>query len=287
MRQIIAKFLLLIYNNVKRSNLLRNLIKGLIGDRKFVFDFNGLKICASPNSAIESNIIFNSYNEVIILKLIENYAAKGYNFIDIGANIGLHSISAAKSNPNIEIFSFEPETNNFNCFIRNIDLNDIGNIRPFKMGLGNFKGTISMNINQDWNKGRHSLKVSFGENTKKLNIPLTRLDDFKEYINCENLLLKIDVEGFEKEVIEGGEKIIGEIKQGAIIIELLEEINGLDVCKSIVETLKASEFDAIYKIHANQFISVKEFEGSADYILVKGNDSQNLFNNFNKKCEKV
>ncbi len=283
MRQIIIIFFLQLYNNVKRSNLLRNIIKQLYGTRKFVLKFNNFKIYASTSSAIESNIIFNSYNEIIILKVIEQYATKGYNFIDIGANIGLHSISAAKCNTEIEILSFEPETNNFNCFIRNIVLNGFENIRPFKMGLGNFKGTVAMNINQEWNKGKHSLKVNFGENTKKLNIPVTRLDDFKEFIHCDNLLIKIDVEGFEKEVIEGGQKIISSVKQGAIIIELLEEINGIDVCKSIVETLIENEFNAIYKVNEkNQFVSVNEFQGSADYIFLKGNDAQILFDNFNK-----
>lgn len=283
MRKILITFLLFLYNKVKRSNLLRKIIKYLYGTRKFVYKFNNFNIYTSTSSAIESNIIFNTYNENSILKLIQYYATKGYNFIDIGANIGLHSLMAAKSSTEIEIYSFEPEPNNFNWFIKNIGLNNFENIRPFKMGLGNFKGTLALNINQDWNKGRHSLKVDFGEKNKKITIPIIYLDDFNELITSEKLFIKIDVEGFEKEVIDGAQKIINKISQGAIIIELLEEINGIDVCKSIVDTLKSNEFDLIYKVNTNnQFVKVNNYEGSADYVLLKGHESKIVFDNFNK-----
>ncbi|QGK76875.1 hypothetical protein [Flavobacterium sp. SLB02] len=93
------------------------------------------------------------------MKIINYFAVKNYNFIDIGANIGVHSLTAAHTNLNIEIFSFEPEPTNF---IKNISFNDSLNIRPFKLGLGEHKYIIPMNINEGWNKGKNSLKISFG-----------------------------------------------------------------------------------------------------------------------------
>ncbi|MEO8515692.1 MAG: FkbM family methyltransferase [Flavobacterium sp.] len=270
MIQIISKFLLFIYN-IKRSNSIRKLIKKTIGNKKIQVKFNDFKIDAGINSAIESNIIFNEYNEITVLKIIKNYCSKQYHFIDVGANIGLHSLTAASSNANIEIFSFEPEPDNYLSFIRNIGHNDFVNIRPFRMGVGNFNGNTILNINEGWNKGKHSLKVSFNESTKKAVIPVIQLNNFKENLKFESLLIKIDVEGFEKEVIEGASQVFSNAENLVLIIELVTEINELETCKEIIETLKNYGFEKIYKINSNNDCSsVIGYEGSADYIFIKG-----------------
>lgn len=279
MKNSITAFLLFLYHKVKRSHLLRKWIKKLIGSGKIALEFNGFKMYAGVTSAIESNVVFNSYNEIKVLELISRLASNGYHFIDIGANIGIHSMTAAKANPDIEIFSFEPESNNFTNFLQNIGLNQFDNIRPFKMGLGNFKGNTFMNINEGWNKGKHSLKVNFQENDKKITIPVNQLDSFKEYVTGNKLLLKIDVEGFEKEVLEGAKAVVSQVENGVIIIELVTEINSLDTCHEIVNLLNSYGFDQIYKINTeNKLVSVQAYEGSADYVFVKGTEaSQFLF----------
>jgi FkbM family methyltransferase len=274
MIQMISKGLLLFYNNIKRSNSLRRLIKKSIGNRKIQIDFNDFKIYAGINSSIESNIIFNDYNEITVLKIIKNYCAKNYNFIDVGANIGLHSLTAASSNAAIEIFSFEPEPDNYLSFIKNIGLNEYANIRPFRLGVGNFKGNTILNINEGWNKGKHSLKVNFNENSKKINIPVIQLDDFKENLNFKFLLIKIDVEGFEKEVVEGANQVLDAAENVVLIIELITEINGFDTCKEITTILKNKKFEYIYKINSdNKFADVADFEDSGDYIFLKGQEA--------------
>ena len=271
MKNLILKNALFTYHNLKRSTQLRLFIKKIIGTGKIEYDFNGFKIFAGTTSAIESNIIFNQYNEIAVLKLIAKYASQDYHFIDIGANIGIHSLTAAAANTSIEIFSFEPETNNFLSFIKNIGLNRFQNIRPFKMGLGNFKGNTSLNINDGWNKGKHSLKVIFDDNATKLNIPVIQLDGFIDYFHSDNLLLKIDVEGFEKEVIEGGLQLIDKIPNMVIIMELVIEINGAATCQEIIAILQAHHFVAVYKINSrNHLERVSAFDGSADYVFLKG-----------------
>jgi FkbM family methyltransferase len=236
-----------------------------------VIPFNGFKINVGTNSAIESNLIFDSYNEFNILKLIKKFSADGYNFIDIGANIGVHSLTAASANDTIEIFSFEPESNNFKHFIDNISLNSYQNIRPFKMGLGNSKVVSVLNINEGWNKGRHSLKVDFQGSTKKLKIPITTLDSFIDVIDTHQIIFKIDVEGFEKEVLQGAKSILQKAEKSMLIIELVSEINEVETCKEIIDTLKSHGFQKIYKMDLNNtMIAVDGFNGSADYVCFKG-----------------
>jgi FkbM family methyltransferase len=271
MKQLLLNFLLYCYHNITKSNRLRKSIKKVIGSSKIVIPFNGFKINVGTNSAIESNLIFDSYNEFNILKLIKKFSADGYNFIDIGANIGVHSLTAASANDTIEIFSFEPESNNFKHFIDNISLNSYQNIRPFKMGLGNSKVVSVLNINEGWNKGRHSLKVDFQGSTKKLKIPITTLDSFIDVIDTHQIIFKIDVEGFEKEVLQGAKSILQKAEKSMLIIELVSEINEVETCKEIIDTLKSHGFQKIYKMDLNNtMIAVDGFNGSADYVCFKG-----------------
>ncbi|MFZ4671088.1 MAG: FkbM family methyltransferase [Flavobacterium sp.] len=275
MRQLIVQILLKIYNFYLKKDRLKRLIKIIIGDKKIIITFNGFKIYTSNNSAIESSILFGEYSEQIILDLIKKYANKNYNLIDIGANVGIHSLTAATINNKIEVFSFEPEPSNFLSFIKNIGLNNIENIRPFRMGLGDVVGNNMLNINKGWNKGKHSIKVNFAPNfNERISIPVTKLNAFKDNIIGENFIVKIDVEGFEREVIEGADEIFKKFDNCILIIELITEINDLEICKKIISSLKEKDFEHIYKISNRvDLILVEDYEGSADYIFIKGKDA--------------
>lgn len=277
MKESLLKILFLIYN-FKRSNLLRNIIKKIAEKSTIQVVFNNFKVYVSLNSALESKVIFNEYDEMIILDLIKKYATAGYDFIDVGANIGLHSLTASKANSLIEIFSFEPEPDNFLSFIKNIGLNEFKNIRPFCLGLGNVNTVISMNINEGWNKGKHSIKVNFNDCKTKINIPITQLDDFSQNILSNQLIVKVDVEGFEKEVLEGAKEVLNQTENVVLIIELLEEINGVNACQEITNFLVENNFKTILKIEENSFFEVRKYEGSSDYVFLKGKDAVTSFN---------
>ena len=116
MREIFIKQLLFIYKYFIKSSFIRNRIKYFVGNRKIVVFFNNFKIYVGVKSAIEANVFFYTYNEDDVLKLIKKYSSLNYSFYDVGANIGIHSLTAAATNSEILIYSFEPEVNNYNNF---------------------------------------------------------------------------------------------------------------------------------------------------------------------------
>jgi hypothetical protein len=115
------------------------------------------------------------------------------------------------------------------------------------------------------------LKVNFSENSRKIKIPVATLDSCIKLIEKEQVLIKIDVEGFEKEVIEGAKEFFHEVVNSVLIIELLTEVNGAVNCQEITENLTSLGFTTVYKITGENTIDlVTAFDGSADYIFVKG-----------------
>lgn len=278
MRTFVLNKLLFVYNNFKKSEILRATIKKLIDSRKLKIKFHNFYIMAGINSAIESNLMFKEYNETFILKVIHLFASLNYNFVDIGANIGVHSLTASSANQDIEIFAFEPENKNYLNFINNISINNILNIRAFKMGLGDAISLKKLNLNEGWNEGKHSLKIDFDNSKKSVNIPVFKLDEFEKFLKFDSLAIKIDVEGFELEVIRGSKIVFNQIDEMVLIIELIIEISTKETCETIFKELEELNFSKKYKIVNNKSIQeVYGFGESGDYIFIKGEKTKSLF----------
>lgn len=277
----IINLLLKVYDRTK-SHKIRKFIKWYLKGKDIEIIYKNVRFKVQTASSIEFLLIFNEYNETNIIAIIQYLTRKSYSFIDIGANIGIHSLMASKANSNIKIYSFEPEPSNYKRFTENIKLNYFSNnISAFNLGLGNIIETKNLNINGASNKGKHSLKRNFGSENTQIPISIERLDSFKNLVlPTKSLLIKIDVEGFEMEVIDGAVKFLKSIDEIVIIIELLEEINTLKGCRQIYDRLFSDHFDVCYKITEKGIRAVTEYASSGDYLFLKGNESKGIFNEF-------
>ena len=138
---------------------------------------------------------------------------------DVGANIGYTSLYYASMNGTAQIFSFEPHPDIFIRAQENIALNQFRNINLINLGLGEKKEVLKLYEVNEHNPGmnriiREEKDFAF----KKINVDT--LDQFVAEKNIEHLdLIKIDVEGFEYAVINGGKEAIQKHKP-LLFIEL-------------------------------------------------------------------
>ena len=124
-------------------------------------------------------------------------------FVDIGANIGNHSIFMAAIS-NCDVVSIEPNKHLATAFSETIKLNNFSKkIDLIEKGIGQNAGHAAFQKEIPNNLGAQKLGKT---NSSNGDIELTTLDD----LNFDNSLklLKIDVEGMEMEVLRGGEKTI-------------------------------------------------------------------------------
>jgi FkbM family methyltransferase len=127
---------------------------------------------------------------------------------DVGAYTGIYSLVAAKSNKNLKVFSFEPNPDLFNALKKNIKLNFVRECNPQQLALDNVSGKDYLYLN-------HAVYSSIGSlietvpGQKKILIEKTTLDKFciEKSIECIDLM-KIDVEGYEINVLQGGRTIL-------------------------------------------------------------------------------
>lgn len=139
----------------------------------------------------------------LILSLLEtlNLELNLKTFVDVGANIGLHSIFFNQIFKEIYAFEAHPKTYQ----ILKFNISEYKNIHSFNFGIGSKEDVLKLHSN------RHNLGgSSFVYDQKSglhYNVKIKKLDQFKDKL--KNIgLIKIDVEGMEFDVIEGANEII-------------------------------------------------------------------------------
>ncbi len=136
-------------------------------------------------------------------------------FIDVGANIGSYTILAGGA-VGARCVSVEPIKSTFDLLEENINLNRLsGNVQALNMGIGKEKGVLRFTAGLD----TVNHVVADSEQVESIvEVPIVTLNDLLE--KQEPLLIKIDVEGFETNVIAGADKVFSNSSLLAVIMEL-------------------------------------------------------------------
>lgn len=184
---------------------------------------HGFVILVDPtiDKGVEKSIFnFGTYEEGT-LNILENILVNKSSFVDIGANIGLMSLHAANIlNGKGRVISFEPLPGTYNILQHNIKINNFNNIDAANLALGSENGTVEIFENLKINRGSSSL-IKPDETESGYKIEIKRLDDYLAENNIDHKVdcLKIDVEGWELEVLKGASSLLSKPDAPVCIIE--------------------------------------------------------------------
>ena len=186
----------------------------------------------NPKGVIERNLANRQFYEQDMLFFIrDNYS--GGTFIDVGSSIGNHSIYFTKIAD--EVHSFEPLIESCDMHLRTIELNGIKNNYVYNMALGEKEEDATVKKLEDDNIGNNVVTKDDGQRIK-----IKTLDSF----NFSNVtLMKIDVQGYEFNVLKGAIETIKKYKPGLFI-----EIETEDRLKEIGDFLSAFGYELYNKV---------------------------------------
>lgn len=211
----------------------------------------GFDLLLNPviDNGVERTLYYFGTYEKGTLNFIKEHLPKGGTFFDIGANIGLMSIFAARClSDNGKVYSFEANPETAKLLRYNIKLNKISNIEVVDKAVGNDTGKIRIYDNWSVNRGGATL-IKPEKETNSFEVDLIRIDDMAEYSNSAISMIKIDVEGFELDVLKGLEKILRKTGPPKLIIECSADRNNhYDSVYEIYDFIKKVNNYRIYKL---------------------------------------
>lgn len=178
--------------------------------QKEVTTIEGIKFLGIVENIVEVHV-----TNIPEIEFCKREIKKGDTIIDAGANIGYFTLFFSKLvGEEGKVIAFEPDPTNFDILKKNIKLNGITNVELVKKGISNRNESMKL-YKSDVSGGHSLIKNEWGK--EFTTIQTVTLDD---YFNDQKIdLIKIDVEGFELEVIEGGTKLFNNNKKIKIISE--------------------------------------------------------------------
>ena len=186
------------------------------------------------------------------IEWIENFEKKNDKIIfwDVGANIGLYSIYAAKIHKSIEVISFEPSTNNLRVLSKNIFANKLNSkIKIFQLPLSDQEFKFAEFKESQFNEGasHNCFYYDMDFEGKKINIKnnYNIMGTSIRYILDNNILdvpdyIKIDVDGIEHLILKGAGKHLLNTRIKNIQIEINE--NFKEHFETVVDILSKNGF---------------------------------------------
>ena len=232
--------------------LIDSLVKNYFLARKInviFLNYKNLKLEINMGDSFDRVFLFKGNWEDDQIDYLLKYSKNNITdiFIDVGSNNGLYSLMFAKNNSNIKILSYEPIKLTYEKQVRNILLNNFDkNIDVFNYGLSNKSYNAHFSTKSSYNYKQSSLyKVSSkGDQICKVY----KFDEISN-ITKKNLIIKVDVEGHEKQVVEGMKRTLS---QNSILLQIeifdknFENINNF-LLKLGFQFLFKISFDHYYK----------------------------------------
>jgi len=211
------------------------------------------------------------------LEWIDSFdGSKKVIFWDIGANIGLYSIYAALKYPAIEVICFEPSTSNLRILSRNISINKLEEkIKINQFPLTNKSNEYQILREKDFMEGVGENVFGADYNWQGKNFESN--NNYQIYGTSINYLIKnqilkipnyikIDVDGIEHLILEGGTECLSSPELKSICVEINDSLPSRD---KIIELMNKYNFKMKYKKVSKLVSSVKKFSTLYNYVFEK------------------
>jgi FkbM family methyltransferase len=180
--------------------------------RLITFETNGYRMRFYPTD-LSAHLWYKRESRARDISLLRSYLQPGEVYLDVGANIGSTVIAGANAvGAQGQVLAFEPHPRVFEYLVGNVALNKLPNVQGFNVALGAEAATSRL-TDSDSDDTNHVVSSGHGGVT----IRVETLDSLTEAQNSIDLM-KIDVEGFEAQVLAGAMKTLK--KTSGIYIEI-------------------------------------------------------------------
>jgi FkbM family methyltransferase len=183
-------------------------------------------VVSTPNEVHRADTFFEKEPET--LAWIDGFDRTGCVFYDVGANVGVYTTYAGKTVANITLLAFEPDGQSFGSLCRNIAINRLKGVTPYPIAIAATTGIDAMMLSS---MAAGAGGAALGHDYTFLDAPAggafrqgifhASLDDlvFTHGLPAPHYL-KIDVDGIEREILRGAERLLAAPPLRSVLVEL-------------------------------------------------------------------
>jgi FkbM family methyltransferase len=194
------------------------------------------------------------------IEWIDTFAA-GEVFWDIGANVGAYTLYAAL-NPDLTVLAFEPAAVNYYVLNRNIEINKMDNrIATFCLAFNDDSCLDYFHMpGTEFGEALHSFARPVDWQNKPFTAEFRQtalgfsIDDFVDRFTPPfPNHIKVDVDGNENRIIQGGEKTLSDKRLKSLLVEL--NTDRTECCRQVIARLEEAGLEFHARKHASMFES--------------------------------
>jgi len=255
-KKICNAFIFYLYDSIKKRSL-------DLSEEKIIKVNNYKMKTISHDTGISSELLIYGNHDPLTTEIILDELSEGMICIDIGSNIGYYALLESKKiGKNGNVLAIEPSPENFSTLVYNIKLQNDQNINAFNFAIGDKNDEIEFLISKksNWSKVKDENDIIESED-KIIKIPLKTLNSFVKDNQLEKIdLLRMDVEGYENNIIDGAIEVLTKFKP-KIMVEIHKMIMGKKKTREILEKLKKLNYENkffIPRIFDSQIIGDKK-----------------------------
>ncbi len=264
-----AKFFLRDKSFFRGKGVILKLSEKIIGQpshKMIIKTLYGFKMMIDPvnDNGVERAIYYTGTYEAGTLHVFDHLLKPGDVFFDIGSNIGLMAIFAAKKTGDTGVVhSFEPEPETFKILQQNCSLNHLRNIQLNNIALGSEEREGIIYPNMDINRGASSLVRQ--DNSAGKTVWISTLDQYLEKNKVHPIkLMKIDIEGYELEMLKGAAHLLRSTAAPILCVEYSEVVVHSGVVQDLYDFIISINQYRIFKL-----MKSKEDVGKLQEVFTK------------------
>jgi FkbM family methyltransferase len=174
---------------------------------------------------IGQNLYLDGEFEPELQNLLPHLNLSGAVCLDIGANIGLHTITmCGLAGPAGQVVAFEPEAHNFKLLEQNLQLNGVTNVRLEQCVVSDQEGRCKIGLSPD-NYGDHRISTLSPSEWQTQEVRMTTVDaSVGEFPDGAIRFIKIDVQGHEIPVLRGMKQTLQKNPDAIMVVEVQPDL---------------------------------------------------------------
>ena len=176
-----------------------------------------LQVTLEPNNETSRSLFITGRYEPNEFCVLDRILKPGMVFLDVGANLGLYSLFAArKVGPRGMVFAIEASSREYAQLLRNVEMNQLANIKVLNIAASDYAGEAVLMVASAQHAGHNTLGGGFAYATpveRRERVRTARIDDIIREQSLGRLdVIKMDIEGAELNALRGSDNSLRQFR---------------------------------------------------------------------------